>query len=454
MGLSTVDGSEIVSNILLVDDDETFVDTTCKIFAKLGHQCVPASSVADARRLLEHDYFDLLMLDIMLPDGSGLQVLDSCSDEQQQAHIALITGHPSVKSLVKSLYGSNISYLVKPFDLAQLKALLARTGGASPESGDEADSALHYGHLVGESEPMQTLYKLIERVGKTQANVMLMGESGVGKELVARAIHTASCPQAPFVAANCGALNSELIGSELFGHEKGAFTGAVRRKAGVFERASGGTLFLDEITEMPLDQQPNLLRVLEEQKIIPVGGSEELPVDCRVISATNRTLDALAQEQCLREDLYFRLAVFPVVIPPLRDRGDDIALLAQHFLQELNQQQQANLGLEAQQIEKLYQYDWPGNVRELRHAIHRAFILSDPDSQQLELPEQLASPFSRESAPALSNQFVGQKIEDVERELITLTLSHYGGNKARTADVLGISLKTLYNRMKQYDEAS
>jgi two-component system, NtrC family, response regulator HydG len=299
---------------------------------------------------------------------------------------------------------------------------------------------------------MQELYQIIERVGATQANVLLQGESGVGKELVAMAIHAVSNPAAPFVAANCGALSRELIGSELFGHEKGAFTGAVKRRPGLFERASGGTLFLDEVTEMPLDQQPNLLRVLESKAVTPVGGSDEIPVDCRVISATNRSAEALAEEQCLREDLYFRLAVFPITIPPLRERADDIKLLAAHFLQELNMEHGTALEFNDKQLQRLSAYNWPGNVRELRHAIHRAFILSDQAGRHLELPERLSSPFSNESMPSLSKQFLGQKIEDVERELITLTLNHYHGNKVRTAEVLGVSLKTLYNRLKAYED--
>tara|TARA_R110001599_G_scaffold353231_1_gene591119 strand:+ start:204353 stop:205684 length:1332 start_codon:yes stop_codon:yes gene_type:complete len=441
-----------LSNILIVDDDEVFAETTCKILKKLGHDTAVASSVADARAQLAESYFDLLMLDIMLPDGSGLQVLEACDEAQREAHIALVTGHPSVKSLVKSLYGPNISYLVKPFDLAQLKSLLNRTEEAVPEQQQEASKGAHFGYLVGESAAMQELYQVVERVAKTRANVLLQGESGVGKELVASAIHRAAHGSAPFVAANCGALSKELIGSELFGHEKGAFTGAVKQKIGLFERAIGGSLFLDEITEMPLDQQPSLLRALETRSVIRVGGTEEIPIDCRVISATNRTSSQLAEEACLREDLYFRLAVFPIAIPPLRERGDDIGLLALHFLAELNRDNQTRLELNEEQLSKLGDYEWPGNVRELRHAIHRAFIMSDPGSEQLQLPEDFSSPFSRSSEPGLSPQLLGQTIDEVERKLITMTLDHCKGNKAKTAELLGISLKTLYNRIKTYGD--
>ena len=441
-----------MSNILIVDDDNVFVETTCKILHKLGHRTAVASSVAEARGQLAQSYYDLLMLDIMLPDGSGIQVLEACTEAQRQAQIALVTGHPSVKSLVKSLYGPNITYLVKPFDITKLKSLLARIDDGAEDQPDQGNPDAHFGYLIGESDVMQELYRMIERVGKTAANVMLQGESGVGKELVANAIHSVACPTGPFVAANCGALSRELIGSELFGHEKGAFTGAVKRQIGLFERANGGSLFLDEITEMPLDQQPSLLRVLETRTVIRVGGSEELPTDCRVISATNRTPQNLMEDQCLREDLYFRLAVFPITIPALRERGNDIALIAEYILQELNAEHDTQLALSAAQLQQLCDYDWPGNVRELRHTIHRAFIMSDPASTLLQLPAQLSSPFSRNSEASLPPQMLGQTIDEVERELITMTLGHCKGNKAQAADVLGISLKTLYNRINKYGD--
>lgn len=439
-----------MSHILLVDDDEMFVSATRKILAKLGHTSAVAGSVAEARTLLEGDYFDLLMLDIMLPDGSGLQVLDACAEAQRNAHIALVTGHPSVKSVVKSLYGPNISYLAKPFDLTQLRALLTKATCANSDEHSASGSEGHYGGLVGESAAMRELYQIIDRVGKTGANVLIHGESGVGKELVAKAIHAASGTTFPFVATNCGAFSKELLGSELFGHEKGAFTGAIKSKVGLFERANGGTLFLDEITEMPIEEQPVLLRVLETQTITRVGGTEDIPVDCRVISATNRSVEDLVENQCLREDLYFRLAVFPIMIPPLRERGEDVRLLASHFLQQLNDEHHTQLTLNDAQLDVLSRYDWPGNVRELRHAIHRAYLMSDVTTGEMRLPRQLASPFSRESASRVSADLIGNTLEEMERKLIVMTLDHYQGNKKETAEALGISLKTLYNRLNQY----
>lgn len=297
---------------------------------------------------------------------------------------------------------------------------------------------------------MQELYEMIERVGKTNANVMLMGESGVGKEVVAHAIHTASNTEGPMVATNCGALSRELIGSELFGHEKGSFTGAVGRKIGVFEQAQQGTLFLDEITEMPLEMQPNLLRVLESKRVTRVGAVKDIPVDCRVISATNRTVDDIAQSKVLREDIYFRLAVFPITIPPLRERLADIPLLATAFIEQLNAENDTNFEWKNAQLDQLKSYAWPGNIRELRHAIHRAFIMSDPAGTEVTLPKNFESPFAKNQTS--TNQVTaGQTIDDVEKELIRVTLEKVEGNKTLAAEMLGISTKTLYNRLNAWE---
>lgn len=433
-------------NVLLVDDDETFTSATRDIIELLGHQVETAQTVAGAKQALASRGWDILLLDVMLPDGSGFEVLDDINSHVSLKKIVIITGHDSVKSIVKSILGPNISYLTKPIDIEQIRHILD-----IKEEGDD-DPVRRFGVLMGESAPMQALYGMIEKVGTTNANVLIQGESGAGKELVAQAIHNASSYSGPFIAANCGAMSRELIGSELFGHEKGAFTGAVSRKPGLFEQADGGTLFLDEITEMPLEMQPNLLRVLETGRVTRIGGTKEITVNCRVISATNRTQQQLAEEQCLREDIYYRLAVFPLQVPPLRERKEDIALLCEVFLAQLNDEHGTDYQLRPEDIDALKRYDWPGNVRELRHLVHRAFILTDAGSQYLTIPEQIESPFSgnRTSKPGLQ---AGLSIEDVERELIKLTLASVDGDKPKAAEMLGISLKTLYNRLKQYEES-
>lgn len=436
-----------MANILLVDDDEAFLKSISELLDMLGHKVSTAMSVEAAREIANNRSFDHLILDLILPDGSGLHVLDALEDKNATS-VTLVTGHPSVKNVVKDLYGPNISYLIKPIDLKQLQAAL---NSAAQPLVTLKDSSLHFGCLVGESACMKKLYEQIKRVSSTKANVMLVGESGVGKEVVAAAIHTASKPHGNFVASNCGAFTQELIASELFGHEKGAFTGAISKKEGVFEQAMGGTLFLDEVTEMPIDQQPSLLRVLETQQVTRVGGTSLIDVDCRVVSATNRTEQQMAETGCLREDLYFRLAVFPISIPPLRERKEDIPLLVKHFLDDFNRQYESSIGIDDASMKRLMSYDWPGNVRELRHAVHRAYIMADAKDNTIVLPDSLSSPFSK-TGEQPSGISVGKTVEAVERELIETTLEHYDGDKKKAAEVLGVSLKTLYNRLNSYAE--
>jgi DNA-binding NtrC family response regulator len=319
--------------------------------------------------------------------------------------------------------------------------------------------------LLGASAAMHEVFRLIERVGPTEASVLLTGESGSGKELAARMIHDCSARRAkPFIAINCGAIPAGLIEAELFGYEKGSFTGAVRAHAGVFERAHGGTLLLDEVTEMPLDMQTRLLRVLESRKFYRVGASTEYSCDVRVIAATNRCPLAAVQAGQLREDLLYRLAVFPIDLPPLRNRGDDVELLANHFLSELNAQAMTQKRLSAHARMTLKQHSWPGNVRELKNCIERAFILGDT---VLELAPLIQNGVRGEQGANMGHEAnggyaadrgrldirVGSRIYDMERSLIEATLDYFKGNKRRAADALGCSLKTLYNKLNGYSQS-
>jgi DNA-binding NtrC family response regulator len=310
------------------------------------------------------------------------------------------------------------------------------------------------GPLLGTSPAMQEVFRLIERVGPTEASVLLTGESGSGKELAAQSIHDLSLRRGgPFIAINCGAIPAGLIEAELFGFEKGSFTGAVRAHAGVFERAQGGTLLLDEVTEMPLDMQTRLLRVLESRKFYRVGANLEISTDVRVIAATNRCPLQAVQSGQLREDLLYRLAVFPIDMPPLRSRGDDVDLIAEHFLAELNAQAGTQKRFSALARMTLKQHTWPGNVRELKNCIERAFILAD---QTLELAPMIQS--AAKSADQANDRErleirVGSRIYDMERSLIEATLDYFQGNKRRAADALGCSLKTLYNKLNGYSQS-
>ncbi|HHX82881.1 MAG TPA: sigma-54-dependent Fis family transcriptional regulator [Pseudomonadaceae bacterium] len=439
-----------MARVLLVDDDDAFTSATAQLLTLLDHKVSSADSVAAAAPLLQSERYDRVFLDLMLPDGSGLQLLDHISDDSTR--VTIITGHPAVKAQVMNLYGTNVNYLIKPITLDQLKRLFDDGEATTGESAGKGSGKRHFGGLIGESAPMKALYSMIERVASSSVNVLLLGESGVGKEVVAKAIHKASQVPGPFVPANCGAFSSELIGSELFGHEKGAFTGAIARKSGLFEQAENGTLFLDEITEMPIGLQPNLLRALESRMLTRVGASAQIPINCRVISATNRSEQQLVENNCLREDLYYRLAVFPIHIPPLRERMDDLPLLAQSFVDLLNRENDTGYSIAAADMARLMAYDWPGNVRELRHSIHRAYIMTSPDAEYLSVPASFTSPFSRkESSQPQPKQMVGRTIEDVERELIVATLKQFDNNKTRAAEVLGVSVKTLYNRLGTYE---
>jgi len=310
--------------------------------------------------------------------------------------------------------------------------------------------------LLGDSPAMQEVFRLIDKVGPTEASVLLTGDSGSGKELAARSIHARSARRdGPFVAINTGAIPAGLIEAELFGYEKGSFTGAVRAHAGVFERAHGGTLLLDEITEMPLDMQTRLLRVLETRKFYRVGASAELQCDIRVVAATNRCpLQAVKNGQ-LREDLLYRLAVFPIHLPPLRARGNDVELIAEHFLAELNARGGTQKRLSALARMTLRQHAWPGNVRELKNCVERAYILGDAT---LELAPLLHSgPAIQATEPAGERDRlqirVGSRIHDMERSLIEATLDYFQGNKRRAASALGCSLKTLYNKLNGYSQS-
>lgn len=482
-----------MKTVLLVDDDFEFTELACRIIEYLDCDVSVAATLAEAKQWLDNQMFDHILLDFMLPDGSGLHLIDFVKANKIKSTITMITGHPAVKAAISAMCHDDIGHLTKPIEAQDLKAILYPHTDQT-KANKQSNAALYFGCLLGESAPMKEMYTMIERVAKTNANVMLLGESGVGKEMVAQAIHNASEYKGERVSVNCGAIPKDLIASELFGHEKGAFTGANGQKQGVFELAQDGTLFLDELTEMPIDMQPNLLRVLETQTVTRVGGSKNIPINCRVVSATNRTVEDIALNNVLREDVYFRLAVFPINIPPLRERKEDIPLLAEHFLAVLNKEHNSQFRLRDEDMTRLLAHHWPGNIRELKHTIHRAFIMADMQTGYLVFPATFESPFSlarglqanapvetkAEAALAAQDTFsmpaqvgaasaypqepnaqgnqvemsvqVGQTIEELEKELIYKTLASVEGNKTNAAKILGISTKTLYNRLNAYEE--
>jgi DNA-binding NtrC family response regulator len=442
---------------LVVDDDVTFQAAIADLVREEGFAVETASTLADARSSLESRLPDVLLLDVGLPDGSGLEFLRELDGAvTATTEIVLITGNGTVDAAVDAIRHGASDYLTKPADLARLQSVLVnvvRRHALKGEIGSlrrELRTLGRFGALIGGSPAMQACYDLMTRVAPTDATVLITGESGTGKELAAETIHRLSPRKhQPFIPMNCGAVTATLLESELFGHERGSFTGAGRVHRGFFERAHGGTLFLDEITEMPMDSQVRLLRVLETGRLVRVGGEEEIPVDIRVIAATNRAPDEAVADGKLRDDLLYRLRVFPIHMPPLRDRGDDIVLLAEQFLDEQNRSAGTTKRFAREALARLRRHGWPGNVRELRNAVQRAVILADEDidAEHLPLPHVSAPEIGPDASMRIA---IGTPIAEAERRLILATLADHGGNKDRAARTLGISLKTLYNKLKRY----
>ncbi len=467
--------------VLWVDDDYDLTGSLVEYLAGQGYAVDCAPDLASARRALGETHYDLVLVDLDLPDGSGFSLIRD-TPRSQAREFVVITGHGSVRTAVEALRHQVFDYLMKPVELAELCNLLARASHAktqpaalakpllppkpaapgslrqqtNPGTSDPIPANL----LLGNSSRMVQAQKLLTRAADSDITVLVLGESGTGKEVAAACLHQLSGRRGgPFVAFNCGAISPSLIASELFGHEKGSFTGAMRTHKGIFERAEGGTLFLDEITEMPLDLQPSLLRVLETGTVTRVGGDRELPVNVRIIAATNRDPMESVQSGRFRLDLYYRLQVFPIDLPPLRDRREDIPMLANHFLEHFSAASGKPRVLSAAAAVHLQRHDWPGNVRELRNVLERACLLSTDviEVEHLLLRQAAtgtgmaagAPDISLVPAPTQSNG--GTLLRDTTEEVILQTLSACGGNKTRTAAQLGISLKTLYNKLKRFE---
>jgi two-component system response regulator AtoC len=449
---------------LAVDDDPNFLSALAELIEGQGFTTNTALTLRDARTQVSHRAPDVALVDLYLPDGSGIDLLKDL-ESGAATEVVLMTGHADVESAVQALRLGASDYLTKPLDIGRLKSILAGVASVQPgpapggagtagsqaargDGGEEAQEVGRLGLLLGASEPMLQVYEMMNRVAPTDATIFLIGESGTGKDLAATTLHHLSHrAKAPFLPLNCGAISPTLIESELFGHERGSFTGAQHRHKGYFERAHGGTLFLDEISEMPIELQVKLLRVLETGTVARIGGDQQVEIDVRVIAATNRDPQKAVADGKLREDLLYRLQVFPVLMPPLRDRSGDVELLATFFLNQLNERQGTAKPFSSEAMDRLRNHAWPGNVRELKNVIHRAFIMADEEITPRSLPREVGG----EAGAERSLHFqVGASISDVEHRLIMATLDAYAGNKRKTAEVLGVSLKTLYNRLNLY----
>ncbi|HJU10442.1 MAG TPA: sigma-54 dependent transcriptional regulator [Candidatus Binataceae bacterium] len=442
--------------VLVAEDDPATSQAWSELIAAWGFRVEVAKDGKRAIELVESYEPHILLLDLRLPQKDGIQVLSELREKGLQVPTVMISGEGEIPDAVQAIKLGAYDYLRKPVDPSHLRLLLNNLSTHLTVSEENQRlrrrliNAGQLGPMIGQSLAMRRVMSLIEQVAPSSASVIIIGESGTGKELVARTIHELSPRHnGPYVAINCAAMPETLMESELFGHERGAFTGADRRREGCFELANGGTLLLDEIGEMKPELQAKLLRVLEESKLRRLGGSAEVAVDVRVLAATNRNLDNAIKEGRFREDLYYRLNVFAIELPPLCERAEDIPGLVDHFMHELKQPEGKNItGVDTECLEVFKSYRWPGNVRQLRNVIERGLIVSrGPLISIADLPPDMKRTTGSSSSFELR---LGMSLDEVERELIMRTIDFTGGNKSRAAEVLGISLKTLYNRLERY----
>jgi DNA-binding NtrC family response regulator len=443
-----------MAHALIVDDDIDVLELLQEVARMEGFTVARAQSLREARIELGRQHPDVLLTDLRLPDGQGIELVSELEDPES-TEVIVITGHATVDSAVAALRAGASDYLVKPAEVERVQAVLRRakkTSALQHEIGslrEELRKLGRFGRILGSSQRMQVLYDQLSRVAPTSATVLLIGESGTGKELAAHTVHELSRRRdAPFLPLNCGAVAPQLIETELFGHERGSFTGADRQHKGFFERANGGSVFLDEVTEMPMELQVKLLRVLETGTFTRVGGTVQVATDVRIIAATNRDPEKAVIEGKLREDLYHRLNVFPIQLPPLRERGVDMEQLALFFLEEQNLAEGTRKSFSRDALVRLYQHHWPGNVRELRNYVQRAYIMADDVvAGEIAVTAAEAKP---DDATTITIH-VGTPLAEVERRVTLATLAYCGQVKRKAAQILGVSLKTLYNRLEAYN---
>jgi len=442
--------------LLIVDDEQSIRKLCVKIGESLGFVCWESESAEDALATLESQTPDLILVDLRMAQMSGLEFLETVKKQSPRTEVAIITGYGSIDNAVQAMKLGAYDYITKPFRLEEMKLILQRMAQkvrlVLENRALRERVSTEMGGIVGASKQIQDVLVLIDRLKDTRTPVLISGESGTGKELVARAIHfRGALAKRPFMAVDCGSLVPTLIESELFGYEKGAFTGALRSKAGLFQAADGGTIFLDEVGELPLEMQAKLLRVLQEKEVRPVGSNQKIKVEVRVMAATNRDLEAAYKEGTFRKDLYFRLNVVTVHLPSLRDRRSDIPDLAQWFLSRYAPTQPIKITTAAMKC--LRAYDWPGNVRELENCIERAVALGDQqviDTGDLPPGIQSLSPSSDGPAEQFIPTTTSTDLEDIERVTIERVFEQVNGDKTLAGQLLGISRATLYRKLKRY----
>jgi len=450
-------------HVLIVDDEQETCDLLEMALVRHGLKVTTSTNALTALELVGAQDFDVVLTDLSMPEMSGLDLCERVLGTRPNMPVVVITGQGSLETAIGAIRVGAYDFITKPVD-AKLLFLSVTRAIQHRHLQDEvkrlreavADGGDGDGQIVGQSGAMRRVYELIGRVGESDASVLIHGETGTGKELIARSIHMRSRRKdGPFVAINCAAVPHSLIESELFGHARGAFTDAKVDRKGLFVQASGGTLFLDEIGELPIDMQPKLLRALQERKVRPVGANAEIPFDARIVAATNRNLEDEVYEKRFREDLYYRINVVKIDVPPLRERGGDVLRLAQFFLKEFAQRnEKAALELSATGAEKLMAYNWPGNVRELENCIEHAVALSRFEQITVEdLPEKIRAYRAERFVVAANDPTEIVTMDELERRYILRVLSLVGGNKSRAAQVLGFDRRTLYRKLDRYSDS-
>ena len=449
--------------ILIVDDEKTIRWSLGEALRNIDYEVAEAENGKNALKVFQDDPFDLVILDLKLPDIDGIQVLKKLKETDSEVPVIMMTAYGEIETAVEAIKNGAYDFILKPFQLEKMKVSIANALESSSLKQQldgirkKERETYNFKNFLGRSKVMQEVFKKLKKIGESKAStILIQGESGTGKELVARAIHESSNgSNRPFLEINCAALPETLLESELFGHEKGAFTDAKYRKKGLFELAEGGTIFLDEIGEMGITLQSRLLRVIENKTFRRVGGVKDLRVNTRIISATNRDLKQAIKEGKFRNDLYYRLQVIPVYLPPLRERKEDIPLLANHFIAMFNKEFKKNVRSISPEVEKLLQrYSWPGNVRELKNIIERAMLL---EAEEELLPEHLPPEITGSEeeilpheGPATIDELYPITLKEMERLVIEKTLNETGQNKSQAAKILGISRQTLREKVKQY----
>jgi two-component system response regulator HydG len=448
--------------LLIIDDEADHAKAVAESLERVGYECVLATSSAAGARMIENEEPDLILTDLKMDGMDGLAILRKAKQLLPQSQVVVITGHGDVQTAVEAMKAGATNYLEKPLNMAELRATVGKAvetvalTRANRELKAQLDEKFGFEGLIGNAPRMHEIVAKLKTIAPTPATVLIHGETGTGKELVARAIHNNSPRKGKhFVAMNCTALNENLLDDELFGHEAGAFTGAERLRKGRFEYANGGTLFLDEVGDMPLSLQAKLLRVLENQEVFRIGSNEPIKVNVRLLSATNRDLEAAVAAGTFRQDLYFRLKVVTIRLPALRERRDDIPLLTAHFIKEMNQRHGKNVGtLPAEPARKaMSAHDWPGNVRELRNLIE-SMVVQDQDGvlnlDDLQDGDTLKRLAGSETDAASPSNLVGRPLTEVERYYVEKTLELTGNNREETARRLGIGERTLYRIIQDW----